>query len=552
VTQFPLIQRLVQRSTPQFFCRVLAITAGLTLLTLPTPLPDAAWATSPALENPALLPASPWAISATPIAEKKKPAPKPAPRPAPKPAPKPAPAPAPKGIDLLRAMEGTFVEIIAQVEGAVVSITPVDPPMGMMFSPHSPGGPDGAPNLPPGHGMPGEGNSPDDEPGNGSGFILDQAGNVITNAHVIGKADTMQVRLPDGRHYTARLVGRDPETDIAVLRLARPEGDAMLPVLPLGNSDHVRPGQWSLAVGNPFGLDSSATVGIVSAVGREGVNLAHYENFIQTDAPINPGNSGGPLLNINGEVIGINTAIISFAQGIGFAIPSNMVRDVVGQLLATGQVERGWLGIGIQEITDDLAETFNVKSSAGVLVNEVFADQPAARSGLKPGDVIVSLNGTAVTSPNTLSRLIAGLRPNSTAKLGYLRDGKQGTLDVALARRESAMPVSAPTAPPRRQNMTLGMDLQTVTPELAQQLDINGGGVVVTSVDTRGSAYAQGIREGDVIREVNRMEVTDVAMLEAILKKRAPDSRILLRITNDKGGRYVVLQAPPAGPTPKQ
>jgi serine protease Do len=437
----------------------------------------------------------------------------------------------------------------------VVSITPVDPPtLGGMRNPHLPGpdAPGGGhdtpiPGLPQ---QPGQWDTPgmdEDEPGSGSGFILDQQGNMVTNAHVIGGADRMAVRLPDGRRYTATLVGRDTETDVAVLHLARPKGDTPLPVLPLGDSETVRPGQWTIAVGNPYGLNHSVTVGIVSAVGREGVNLTRYENFIQTDAPINPGNSGGPLFNIHGQVIGITTAIMSYAQGIGFAIPVNMARDVINQLVAGGKVERGWLGIGIQEIGQELAETFNVREGEGVLVNEVFPGQPAEQSGLRPGDIILSLNGSDVGSPNTLARLIAGLRPNSNARIDYLRDGDKQVVNIELGRRETVTPVSTPQAEPPRPRLTLGMDLQSITPELAEELGIEGGGVVVTHVDPEGAAFGRGIREGDVIREINRLEVADLDAIESALAARKPGGRILLRITRENGGHYYVLPAPDAG-----
>jgi serine protease Do len=448
----------------------------------------------------------------------------------------------PKGIELLETIQSVFVDVAEGVQEGVVSISPTDE---YLLSPHfGQDMPEGGPNNP--HGLPPHGGltppEPDDTPGNGAGIILDHEGHVVTNAHVVGAASEMIVRLKDGRKYTGTVVGRDPDTDIAVLKLDRAKDDTEpLPVLPLGDSDAVRPGQWTIAVGNPFGLERTVTVGIVSGVGREGVNLTQYENFIQTDAPINPGNSGGPLFDIHGRVVGINTAIMSFAQGIGFAIPSNMVRDVVAQLVASGHVERGWLGVGIQAINEDLAETFDVKEKEGVLINEVFPGHPADANGLRPGDIIVSLNGHDVSSPNTLARLVAGLSPQSVARLSFLRDGEHHTVDITLGRRERPVPASAPAEPPPNPHREMGMDLQSLTAELAQELGVAGEGVVVTEVEPGSAAQIKGIRKGDVIREVNRRPVSRVEEINTALADKAPGDKVLLRITREDSARYVVL-----------
>ena len=238
--------------------------------------------------------------------------------------------------------------------------------------------------------------------GSGSGLIVDRDGHIVTNNHVIGDATEIEVRFSDQTKLIAHVVGKDPDTDLAVLKVTT---DRPLPSARFGDSAGVKVGQWVLAVGNPFGLDQTVTLGVVSGIGRENINLSRYENFIQTDASINPGNSGGPLFNLRGEVIGINTAIINFAQGIGFAIPSNMAKQVIEQLLAKGKVVRGWLGVGIQPLTAELAKKFGVAEGEGVLVNEVFEKDPAALAGIKPGDVIVRIDGAVVDSPNRLSRL---------------------------------------------------------------------------------------------------------------------------------------------------
>ncbi len=451
----------------------------------------------------------------------------------------------PRGIELLESIQSVFVEVAETVRPGVVSIRPVASHMSGQRPdmeerpPHGPApdSPHGSPHLP---FMP-----DDDEPGEGSGIVLDQNGHIVTNAHVLGNATQMEVRLHDGRHYTADLVGRDTETDLAVLRLARPDGDKPLPVVKLGDSDAVRPGQWSIAIGNPFGLEHTVTVGIVSGVGREGVNLTRYENFIQTDASINPGNSGGPLFNIHGEVIGLNTAIMTFAQGIGFAIPVNMMREITTHLIASGHVERGWLGVGIQEVGPELAETFGVQEGKGVLVNEVFPGQPAQVNGIIPGDIILTLNGREIGTPKTLARLIASITPDEIARLTVLRDGKPVSIDVTLGRRDpvtqvAILPEPAPPAP--QPSGVLGLDLQPLTLELAEQLGIGGEGLVVTQMNPDGPAALKGVREGDVIREINRTPVAQVEEFNEVLASRAPEDKILLRISRESGGWYVVIE----------
>src|SRR5678815_4003130 len=226
-----------------------------------------------------------------------------------------------------------------------------------------------------------------------SGVIIDGEGHIITNNHVVGDANEVEVRLSDKTKLMAQVIGKDPDTDLALIKIST---DRPLPYAQFGDSGIVRVGQWVLAVGNPFGLDRTVTLGVVSGIGRENMNLSKYENFIQTDASINPGNSGGPLFNIRGEVIGINTAIINFAQGIGFAIPSNMAKQVMQQLLTQGRVTRGWLGVGIQPLTVELARKFGVNEGDGVLVNEVFEKDPAAAAGIKPGDILTRIDGTCL------------------------------------------------------------------------------------------------------------------------------------------------------------
>src|SRR5580765_1686736 len=253
----------------------------------------------------------------------------------------------------------------------------------------------------------------------GSGVIVDARGYVLTNNHVVENASAIEVRLSDDRKFKATLVGRDARTDLAVLKVESP---APLPVAELGDSDRLRVGQWAIAIGNPFGLDRTVTAGIISATGRTHVGVATYEAFIQTDASINPGNSGGPLLNLDGRVIGINTAIVSSGQGIGFAIPINMVREVMTQLIDKGRVVRGWLGISIQDLTDDLAAGFGASGKGGVLVADVMKDSPAEASGLKAGDIIVELSGAPVKDVTELQKRVAAVSPGQSVPMTVLRD----------------------------------------------------------------------------------------------------------------------------------
>ena len=272
-------------------------------------------------------------------------------------------------------------------------------------------------------------------PGLGSGVIVDKRGYVLTNFHVIRGADAVVVRLSNKEEFRGRIVGTDPKTDLAVVRF-EPEGKE-LAVAALGNSDTLRVGEWAIAIGNPFGLDQTVTVGVVSAVGRE-AGIATYENFIQTDASINPGNSGGPLLNLRGEVIGINTAIVAAGQGIGFAIPANMVKRVTGQLVDRGKVTRGWLGVATEPLTKELSESLGLKDTRGVVVARVLANSPAAQAGLEKNDVIVKFDGTAVDGYQQLLRMSAEAEVGATVKLDIIRNGQPRTIPVKIAEAPDA------------------------------------------------------------------------------------------------------------------
>ena len=380
---------------------------------------------------------------------------------------------------------------------------------------------------------------PPSSSGSGSGLIVDSGGYIVTNNHVIGEAAEVEVRFSDKSKLIARVVGKDPDTDLALLKV---ESDHPLPSATFGDSSTVKVGQWVLAVGNPFGLDRTVTLGVVSGIGRENINLSRYENFIQTDASINPGNSGGPLFNLHGEVVGINTAIINFAQGIGFAIPSNMAKQVIEQLLAKGKVVRGWLGVGIQPLTPELAKKFGVMENEGVLVNEVFEKDPAEMAGIKPGDIIIKIDGAVVDSPNKLSRLIGTITPGLTAKIEVVRDLTHVVLDVLLTeRRDAPVVVSRPQA---RKEVKLGLDVQDLTAGLAEKFNLREStGVLISKVNPGSLAQAEGLREGDLIKEVNRVDVSSMGDFNAALSRIRRGDTVLLRVLRENRAFYVVLKS---------
>lgn len=375
--------------------------------------------------------------------------------------------------------------------------------------------------------------------GSGSGVIVREDGIIVTNNHVVGEDTTeAEVRLSDKTHQIARIIGRDKETDIAVLKI---ETDRKLPAAQFGDSSVLKVGQWVLAVGNPMGLDRTVTLGVISGIGRERLNLSKYENFIQTDAAINPGNSGGPLFNLRGEVIGINTAIIHMAQGIGFSIPADMVSRVVDQLVSQGRVVRGWLGVGIQGLTKELSKQFGIKEGEGVLINEVYEDDPAYAAGIKPGDIILTVDDEPVDSPNQLSRLVARVGPGENAKIRVLRDGKEMIYHVPMAERPEKTTLAS--LPFQKSEVKLGLDVQALTAALAEEFEIKESvGVLVSKVERGGLANSEGIQEGDFITEVNRHPVRSVAQFSEVLEKVNPGQTVLLRIIRKARAFFIVLK----------
>jgi Do/DeqQ family serine protease len=367
--------------------------------------------------------------------------------------------------------------------------------------------------------------------------IVDQQGFILTNNHVTERADEIQVTLADKRTFKAKVVGSDPKTDLAIIRIEKATG--LIPAR-LGNSDVIRIGEWAIAIGNPFGLAQTVTVGVISATGRSNVGITAYEDFIQTDASINPGNSGGPLVNIRGEVIGINTAIVAAGQGIGFAIPINMAKGIKDMLIAQGRVVRGWLGVQIQGLTEDLAAQFGVKPDEGVLIANVLKDGPADKGGLKSGDVILEIDGSKVAGVSQLQRFIAGVPPGKQVNLKLRREGRELTLALAVEEMPTEEPVAV--AVPEEQGAgRYGFKVQDLTPELREQFGLKEAeGVVVSELAPEGPAARTGLRPGDVILEVGRQRVKNTKEFAAAVR-RAREKGLLLRVWRDGGSQFVVV-----------
>jgi serine protease Do len=373
--------------------------------------------------------------------------------------------------------------------------------------------------------------------GLGSGFIITPDGTIVTNNHVVDGANEIKVTMSDGRELTAKVLGRDPKTDVALLKIDARD----LPVVPLGDTSELQVGEPVMAIGNPFGLEQTVTTGIVSATGRV-IGEGPYDDFIQTDAAINPGNSGGPLINARGQAIGINTAIFSQnggSVGVGFAIPVNLAKAVIPQLAATGHVERGWLGVTIQRLTPDLAKSFNLPEAHGALVTDVTSDSPAAKAGLKSGDVIVEYNGRKVGRSEELPRAVADTPIGHQVPITVIRDGKRVTLHAQVARLQDREPGATQVASSENKG-ALGLSVQTVTPEVARDLGLDPPqGVVVRDVRNDSPAANAGIRPGDVIVAIDRQPVKNVEDMKSALQKHPAGTPALFLVRREGGNLYV-------------
>ncbi len=455
-------------------------------------------------------------------------------------------------------VQASLAPLIKQIKPAVVNISSTtvikNPHRGLRGVPGGPGGGDEDDLL---QRFFGQREMPEELKGTslGSGFIINDEGYVLTNNHVVKDATDIKVRLSDGRELDAKIVGRDPSTDVALIKLQKVGGK--LPTVALGDSDALEQGDFVLAIGSPLGFRESVTFGIVSAKDRQ-LTGSPFDDFLQTDAAINQGNSGGPLFNMKGEVVGINTAIISpqIGSGIGFAVPINLAKQLIPQLL-TGKVARGYLGVSVSELTPDLAAGFGLKAGTkGALVQSVVARAPAAKAGIEPGDVVVAVNGKPVESPSQLTRTVSSVPPGGKATLTVLRGNERKDFAITVAQRPDEEAIARGETSPeegegghpgketRRGEDKLGLRIAELTPQLAQQLGVQGaqGGVVVVAVNPGGAAATAGIRGGDLILEVNRQPVTKVEQVVGIVSKMKTGQIAVLRIMRGQQAAFVPVK----------
>jgi len=468
------------------------------------------------------------------------------------------PPPSPAAVSDARALSRTFAQVASQLSPSVVRITmgktvkaPRNQFRGLPFG----FGPQGGPGDDDDDEMPTPGRS-NKQRGEGSGVVIDTKGHILTNNHVVAGADELKVTFLGGRTAPAKIVGTDPKTDLAVIEVT---GVKDLVPAKLGDSDKLLIGEWVIAIGNPFGLDHTVTVGVLSAKGRAGVTRGNFEDFLQTDASINPGNSGGPLVNLDGEVIGINTAIFSPGGGfgggsggnigIGFAVPSALAKPIVEQLLASGKVHRPFLGISMQDITPELQRALgSAAPERGAIVAELTKDAPAARAGVKAGDIIVAIDGKSVENGRTVQREVFTKKIGQSIQLALWREGKQVQLMATAAEMPGEVGEDAPERSVDKERESpkakLGMQLQSLSPDIAQQLRLPVGtrGVVVGGVRPDSPAAEVGLSRGDVIIEVDHRPVASVAEVNTILnQRRAGESGHLLRVLRNGASSFVAL-----------
>jgi serine protease Do len=368
----------------------------------------------------------------------------------------------------------------------------------------------------------------------GSGFIINKEGYIVTNDHVVRDAESIQVKLSNETVYSGKVVGSDSKTDIAIIKISAKEE---LPAAVLGDSDKLQVGQWAIAIGNPFGLDRTVTVGVVSATGRSNMGIETYEDFIQTDASINPGNSGGPLLNVYGEVIGINTAIVAAGQGIGFAIPINMAKQVITQLISKGTVTRGWLGVSIQPVTEEIARSFGLEKARGALVSDVVAGSPAEKAGILQGDIVTRFNGSEVKDVRQFQRLVAETPVGKQVEVELFRGGKPVKLTLAPAPSDSAPAVRPKSVD--AQPGSIGLRVE----ELPRDLKAAGyRGVVITEIDPESAAAESGLQAGDIILSVNQKKVASVAEYAKTIKDAERKGSVALLVRRGEANYFFAFR----------
>ncbi len=371
--------------------------------------------------------------------------------------------------------------------------------------------------------------------GEGSGVIVDAKGYILTNYHVVAGAEKISIHLFDGRELKGTVRGTDSKTDLAVVHVEA----ADLPGATLGDSDKLQVGEWAIAVGSPFGLEETVTVGVISAKGRSGLGTGTYEDFIQTDASINPGNSGGPLVNIDGEVIGINAMIIQPGQGIGFAIPINLAKTIMVELIKTGKVIRPWVGIGLQDITSDLMKFFNLKEKAGALISQVYSASPAEKAGLKAGDAVIEIDGVKVTNSQDVVREVLKKQVGQKVNFVIFREGKRTEVSLTTAQMPEKIGERGPVKPARE---WFGLRVSNVTPDIAKQLGLTKTeGVVILGVEPNSVAQRAGLKAGDIISEINRQKVVNENDYRSVMERTKPDQDVLFLIDREGSTFFVTL-----------
>jgi serine protease Do len=375
--------------------------------------------------------------------------------------------------------------------------------------------------------------------GLGSGFIISKDGFIVTNNHVIEKANDIEIILESGKKYQAQIIGKDPKTDLALLKI-EPEED--LPAISFGRSDVLDIGDWVIAIGNPFGLGHTVTAGIVSAKGRS-LGLGSYDDFIQTDAAINPGNSGGPLFNLDGEVVGVNTAIFARAQGIGFAIPAAIAVNIIDQLRSNGKVVRGWLGVLVQQITPEIAESLGLQETKGALVADITPDGPAEKAGIKRRDVIIGFDDTEINEMSELPKSVAATPPGTKSEIILLREGKKKKISVLLGQLPEIIAKKPKIEEKKDVENDLGLAVQEISPIIQKRLNLQDSqGVIIVNVRRASPAWNAGLRKADIIVEINKKEIKDIEEYKNIINKIKQDESLLFLVRRNQNTIYVALK----------